>query len=125
MFLQVAQGALQINVLSGGEPWADLEKGGRAGLFVTRIPAFQTRYKLQHSEQFIDTSAAATDYPGHASGCKKVAWGSRQAEHARGGLSRLCPTLMYASLGTGQSFAIAKVPEMRAKNTYSEGLGEK
>jgi hypothetical protein len=46
MFLKIAQGALQVNVLSGRESWADLEKGGRASLFVTRTPAFQNPVQI-------------------------------------------------------------------------------
>lgn len=41
MLLKVAQGPLQVDVLSGRESGADLEKGGRASLFVACIPAFQ------------------------------------------------------------------------------------
>jgi hypothetical protein len=46
MFLKIAEGALQVNVLSGRKSWADLEKSGRAGLFVTRVPPFQNPVQI-------------------------------------------------------------------------------
>jgi hypothetical protein len=46
MFLQIAHGTLQVDVLPSRQSWADLEKRGRAGFYVAGIPAFQNSIQI-------------------------------------------------------------------------------